>query len=943
MVKLAANQQSFINLMKKSNEHARRGFELLLARTDFDDFFDPLQEAGLFSPSQNPGPIPAGEPGYVQIPYWDALNYLEAIAKRADEKKDLQLAEKVMTVVRSVSRAREPDGSIRDNHHTYWKFATILGLIPTAAITTEDIDLIPGWLRSKFDRGMVGTVLDQGALRRFLASDSPTDWDKACLILRHCTAILWVDEKELGNGRKKPLTVVEDYWLKELIEHNADTLGAKIGGQAADILLGRIREVYGQDGSNLASYWKRPAIENHAQNHTWDRVYNRFVEGLRDVLLSWVDHDLIGAHAFVEVLLRDEAEIVRRIGIYIMNQRWTVLQSIYPTVLDHPLFDDGHLHELYNLLREHFHELTEEEKAATVKAIRQIPPSTRDEDPDRRLRYIQRNWLSAIAGKGYEPADTWFDMLQSDATIGTLREHPDFHSYHESWSGPGASPYSVQELLAFAEDGSIIERLNDFQQKDSWHSPTTPTTHALVDTLEEAVGINPQQFLRLLPEFLKAKHAYQYGIINGFKRVPEDNQFQIDWDRAREALIGFFESIIEDDTFWAENVVTDSDSTSNRDWLPPLIAGFLHSNTQDDISKVFPPRAPRIFALIRTLLKHVKPMPEASEDAMSQAINSSKGKTIEALFSHVTGERHMSDPAPRKRAEAWAQLKSIFDDELAQCKNTNFEFSTLAGAYITDLDYLDHEWLVANVEQIFTQEFPVNFTCALEGLAFAPATRPIYALLLDRGILDWALWNAPEGRHSREKLIERIAVAYLWGDEELDSSRFSYLFESGKAEELVVASRFFWNLRGQTLTTDQIERILLYWEQCVAWSHTASAPTTKLLSSLSVLSYYINSVEDREKKLLHAVAPHVHVDPYNADDFIKELNRLADKNPAVISAVFKEVLKSYKPLHDYQDRLKSLITKLAECGERVDARVYADQLRDIQGMPEVFDQLKQKA
>ncbi len=69
-----------------------------------------------------------------------------------------------MTVVGAVSRAREPDGGVRDNYHTYRVFAEILGLLPTSTVTAEDMGLIPGWLESKFDRGMVGHALDNGAL-----------------------------------------------------------------------------------------------------------------------------------------------------------------------------------------------------------------------------------------------------------------------------------------------------------------------------------------------------------------------------------------------------------------------------------------------------------------------------------------------------------------------------------------------------------------------------------------------------------------------------------------------------------------------------------------------------------------------------------------------------------------------------------------------------------
>ena len=130
--------------------------------------------------------------------------------------------------------------------------------------------MISGWLESKFDRGMVGHALDNGVLRKSLSSNVSDDWSKACLILQFCTAIRWVDDRALGDGRKKPVTVVDDYWLKELIEHHSHTFGTKAGRVAAGIFLERVREVFRKEARGHASWLSRPAVEEHAQNHSWD-------------------------------------------------------------------------------------------------------------------------------------------------------------------------------------------------------------------------------------------------------------------------------------------------------------------------------------------------------------------------------------------------------------------------------------------------------------------------------------------------------------------------------------------------------------------------------------------------------------------------------------------------------------------------------------------------
>jgi len=939
MTKLTAKQESFISFMTKSNEHARRGFDLLLRQPGFEKFFDALEKAKLFDPSHNSAPVPAGEPGFVQIPYWDALNYLEAVAKVSEEREDLKLADKVMTVVRTVSQAHEPDRTIRDNYHTNRKFAEILGLVPTVAVTETDLGLIAGWLEGKYDRGMVGHALDRGAMRRFLASKSPDDWNKACVILRHCTAIAWIDDQVLGENRKKPVTVVKDFRLKELLEHHVKELGNRVGKTAAEILAERLRETFDEGRRDLPSWCHRPAVENHAQNHQWLGPENRFVEGLRDVLLSWVDGDLSTAKPFVKTCLSHEVEIIRRIGIHVLDQRWDKLKDLLTSIINPQLFVAGHIHELYGLLRHHFQKFTENEKAATVEAIKQLPPPAVEKDQDWHLKYIQRNWLSAIVEKGYEPANTWFNTLMSDQTLGSLSEHQNFHSYMETWTGPGPSPYQIQEIIVFAEDGNIVEKLNAFHQQDSWHQPTT---RALVDTLEAAVISNPQIFLRFLQDFQNAKRPFQYGVIKGFKQLwntPCETPSAVDWDKVWPELIRFFEQLIGKPEFWTEQAVEDQNLTPNRHWIPAIIAQFLRAGTLDDKKAYSPDLLPRTWALLTILLAKLEWRDEAPKsDAMTQAINSSRGKTIEAVISQALRSCRLSDRDRQEHIGVWGTMKPLFEAELEKCQNANYEFSTLAGAYIANLDYIDREWLRAKIEKIFPSEFTNNFTCALGGLKYAKVTLPIYDLLVKSGVIDRALRQQLEDRSTRERLVERITFAYLWGDEELDSKRFTYLFETEQVEDLENATVWLWSIKEEKLSTVQINRILQFWDRCILWSSTIAKPPEKLLSTLSRLTCYLQSLTDKEKDWLLAVAPYVRVD-YNSDFFLEELERLVDVSPTEVSSIIHAFLNSYVPDYDFENRIESILTKLVQHGMRKDVIGFTEKLRHIPGMIQLYERL----
>lgn len=580
--------------------------------------------------------------------------------------------------------------------------------------------------------------------------------------------------------------------------------------------------------------------------------------------------------------------------------------------------------------------MNEKEKEATIEAICDIPRPSGDDNPEQWLKYIQRNWLSAMAGIGYEPVETWYQGLLADLALGAPSRHPDFRSYMESWSGPGPTAYTLPEILSFVEYGSVVEKLNAFQQPNTWRGPTT---RALVDTLEEVVAYRPQTFLRLLPKFLEAKRPFQYGVINGFKRIwdttPQDGQEQLDWARAWAALVEFFEQLIALPGFWKEAVIADHDLTPNRDWIPSVISTFLRAGTSED-SKAYPPELlPRTWELIGTLLQNSEAVTNAKDDAMFQSVNSSKGKAVEALLSHALRACRLSDRATGGHARVWAEMSPTFDSELARCRNANFEFSTLMGAYIANLDYLERDWLRANVERIFPREFEGNCACALAGLAYAPATRPVYGMLRDSGVLDEPLRKNFSDRYAREKIIEKIALAYLWTDEELHSPRFSYFFESERVDDLEDASGLFWSVRNQKLSDAQVERVLSFLDRCVAWGQEGAQPPRKLFSSLSRLICYVGAVGEREKQWLLAIAPHVVVG-HNADEFIEELDRLVEMNPPVISAVLHRVLDTYTPSFDFEGRLKSFLTRLVNHGQRVEFLSLADRLRHIPEIRELY-------
>jgi hypothetical protein len=930
---LTSKLESFIATMKQGEEFARYGFELLVKRAEPEQYFDILNDAGFFDARNNSGPVPSGEEGFVRIPFWTALNYLELIAKRAGERNDEKLANKLLKIICDVSSFRDNDGKARDNYQTYYKFAEMVGVLPLGTIKNADIDLAPIWLDSHFDHGLVATSLSKGLLRRFLASGNAGDIEKACMLMKHLMAYRWLPEED-KRGREL-ITVVDDYWLKQIVDMYARELGAKAGVSAVKIFEDGLRSIFSDSRRGYGSTLWRPAIENSSQNLDFRAPENRFVEGMRDALAGWIEAKPNEAVEYVKSVLKDQAEIIRRVAIHTIIEYFELLREPFEAVIDADLFTSAYRHELYRLLKERFAVLSQSTKAKIISVLRALPKPKTGEAPDRRLKYTQREWLTAI--KDQPEAAQWFAELSADPALGSPTDHPDFLSYHETWSGPGPTPFGEESLAAFAEDGTIVDRLNEFKEKDSWKGPTLG---GLVAALEAAVAASPNTFFPLLSDFHRAKIPFQHALIAGFKRAFDSSSAKkpaFDWNLGWPKLITFFSECLNDEAFWASKAEENVNLVPTRTWMTTLIAGFLEAGTKDDETAYLPELLPKGWELIKILLERAADEKASLTDPMTHALNTEKGHAIGAMYNHALRVCRVAKHNEQSLEQTWATLKPVFDAEIAKCRDANFEFSTLSASYIANIDFMSHEWLVANVKRLFPAEYPTNFKAALGGLAYATPTRVIYKLLASNGILDAGFKAKLEDSHSRERITEWICLAYLWGDETLDTPLMGHIFAGG-ADDLQNAAEYFWRVHGEKLTPEQIERVLAFWAKCLEWAKKPEA-SPNLLSRLSRLAPYLTTLDERAKGLLLGVVPYVHTD-YSTDHMVEELARLVDTNPAAIVKLLERMFDANTPNYDMDDKLKGLLQMLYDKGHRVEVLRCIEKLRKtLPGMIEFYKQL----
>ncbi len=150
-------------------------------------WFSFLKAEGYFDPEKNPEPVKTKE-GF-QIPYWDALGYLEKLSIQISQGYEIELVDDLLGVIKNVSE------NPNENNRTWYLFIKILSNIPNEKISIEILKFIPTWLTGKFDNMLQTSEITEKLLPKFL-NDKPSaaDIEKAELILHY---LFLVEKKEI--------------------------------------------------------------------------------------------------------------------------------------------------------------------------------------------------------------------------------------------------------------------------------------------------------------------------------------------------------------------------------------------------------------------------------------------------------------------------------------------------------------------------------------------------------------------------------------------------------------------------------------------------------------------------------------------------------------------------------------------------------------------------
>lgn len=858
-------------------------------------YFNELEKRGFFEASKNPAPKETEDKGFYVIPFWPVLEYLERTAPELQIEENREYADKFLAIMRLITKASIESGI--SNYRTWWYFAKLLGHIPIDRIIIEDIGLCSYWLRDPFDRMVIGEELGNKLLPRLLSERTCRSNQLSVKLVEALTQLRWIEKPHGVKEQRKPVLLIEEYHANKLFRNQSKRIGEVLERSGLSIFKARIEEILETYEKDKYSVIWRPAIEDHDQNKYRHDAINIMITAFREALSGYIERK---AYAPTEVceyiseLLKHRFKIFQRIGIHAIGAYFDVLRGLASRLIDPIYFTSQYRHEMFHFLRVNFSKFEESNKSNVLQIIDSLSVEDGDSEEIRtkRISYEKLIWLAAIKRHGYERADELYS--QNYSISGHTPEHPDFSFFMEvGWVGE-ISPYKADELLSRGVD-ELVELLESFKEQGGWK---TPTVRGLAEELKHAVKNNPDYFKGNLPKFMPVNLGYIYEIIQAYKELWSEKGYD-NWSE----LLDFCIIVINREGFWSEkdNERTAS-SDANRSWIVGAIGDLLRAGTASDEKAFEPPLLPKAKTLLLSLLEKQESVEfESGCDAMSVSINSAKGKCIEALVNFALRSCRLANKEKGKHDETWKELEPIFERELSQTRDGNYEFITLFANYLPNFLYLSPDWTLTHLSQIFSLVNRKQWLCAMQGYAYVGTVYPdIYRFMKKGGHFLEALNASELKEETKKKVIQNIVISYIQGEELFEDkmSLINVLLDRWNAEEINEIIWFIWTLRNHEESL--CNKVLSLWGELKKRIIGKEEDNRNILSALCLWSSFILEITADALSLLKQAAPYAEIE-HHSYIVVEELKRLVDRYPIEVAEVFISMLQKFAPTYAEED------------------------------------------
>ncbi|NQT30109.1 MAG: hypothetical protein HQ596_06025, partial [Candidatus Saganbacteria bacterium] len=518
---------------------------------------------------------------------------------------------------------------------------------------------------------------------------------------------------------------------------------------------------------------------------------------LHDLLLSFCKLDADKAKSTLKKLLGDQYKfpIFRRMFLLCLDKYWDNYSELLERFLEsasNVLAETDYELELQDVLSNHGLQLSLPVNAKLKELITDVPEYYRKKGP-KFIAYWQYKWLSPLKDNPTFSPD--YAEARKKAQIKEDKPYEPDRSPAIASFVENKSPLTIEQILGM-EIVDLIKYLLDFKGTDDWGMlEGKPDKRGLADMLQAAVKEKPEKFINDLKQFnQQGLYFYVNSVLRGFWECLRAGR-PLSWDK----ILRFSSDYINQPWFIDEAFQAQGEDKGHSKgeyvWVLDNIADLIKEGSRDDERAISSQDdfilAKKIFADMFMLIKRGND-PDADRDALTYAINTTLGRTIESFIVFSLRVKRFT----KKEEENWGEnkYKPLFDK--------GWEAYTWFGHYLPNIRYLDKTFADKKVEELVKLDAKdKKWQSFMGGCLFgAYVYDDIYKKMKDHYIK--ALKNKIFDDQADKRLVQHIAIGYLRGHESLeekDSLFYKMLNEADTAEkrgrwfEIV---NFFWSISG---------------------------------------------------------------------------------------------------------------------------------------------------
>lgn len=313
-----------------------------------------------------------------------------------------------------------------------------------------------------------------------------------------------------------------------------------------------------------------------------EKITERHIQFIDDALNTKWDTELKPKKIKkkIDSYIQSKHPIFRRLAIYTIKRHYNDLKDIFWKFESNPLEDYQAKLELYELLKAHAKQFTNEQLERILYWIENSDYYLADEDiADREMSkkiiaYKKKEWLTALSDIQRSMVITRFEKY--DKINPAKVDHPGHDLWFETWSET-TGPKSGEEMLEMSNK-EIADFLLNF--KPELNEIKAPTVEGLSAELRGLVMDHPQKFTDEMSPFLKVPPIYIERILWGLYEACK-NKIDFSWEK----VVGFIRQFIERKSTY-EQVKT----LSSIDWInaaESAILSLLEEGLEGECEKIF--------------------------------------------------------------------------------------------------------------------------------------------------------------------------------------------------------------------------------------------------------------------------------------------------------------------------------------------------------------------